>query len=91
MEHRPTALLPWLCEQFAEPGEKVPDYKKASRDLKKKTGYDIEPETLRHVARGYKRPSGLFAAAVQSWTVGKVEAVALLTFPHYGRQPERAA
>jgi hypothetical protein len=88
MEHRPTSLLPWVCEHFAEDGEKTPDYEKAARDLQDKTGYHVEAETLRHVARGYKRPSGVLAAAVQSWTVSAVLAVDLLTWPHYARQPE---
>jgi hypothetical protein len=91
VDHRPTPLLPWLIEKFAPDAESPPDYEKAARSLEEQTGYHVEPDTLRHCARAYKRFGGPFAAAIEIWTGATVKAVTLLTWPHYSRQSERAA
>lgn len=91
MEHHPTPLLPWLCDRFApvtESEKKVPDYEVAAKDLIDKTGYQVEPDTLRHVARGYKRPGGPLAAAIQNWTSSAISAAVLINW-NYARLPER--
>lgn len=89
MEHpnAPPDLLDWLIENFK--GTRAPNYERAAKALEKRTGFHVEPDTLRHVACGYKPPSGPLAAAIQTWTKDEVEAIKLLTWEHYSR--ERAA
>lgn len=90
METNPPALLyAWLKKRY--PGKRAVNYEAAVAGLLGVTGFHAEAETLRHVACGYKRPGGLLAVAVQTWTKGRVRADALLSWLHYSRDSERVA
>lgn len=84
-------LHPWLEFLRKKFGEH-PDYTEVASWLHSETGRDANPESLRLIAQGHRRPGGDLAVAIESaCKTKKVTARVLLTWEHYSRQPERAA
>jgi hypothetical protein len=86
----PSLFLAWLKTHFKSKRKGAVDYERAAAAFTSATGCHAKPDTLRHVARAYKRPGGPLAASIQAWTKHRVDAAALLSWCGYSRDPERA-